>query len=152
MKIVSFFWMMNVVQHSVFRCYSHIFMFLLWPLTWYLVWNVLLLSFGWIVFVWYVTNVWTVVSSRSPPRPGYTLKSSTLPVNGRQFGADYMVNHCLFPSWLLVWHCPFAVAIFSWTSGTTLHHLCTFLSLHLWHDCIVSCFFFSLFLFLNLHW
>ena len=33
----------------------------------------------------------TVVSSRSPPRPGYTLKSSTLPVNGRQFGADYLV-------------------------------------------------------------
>ncbi len=31
-----------------------------------------------------------VVSSRSPPRPGYTLKSSTLPVNGRQSG-DYMV-------------------------------------------------------------
>ena len=31
-----------------------------------------------------------VVSSRSPPRPGYTLKSSTLPVNGRS-GADYMV-------------------------------------------------------------
>lgn len=34
-----------------------------------------------------------VVSSRSPPRPGYTLKSSTLPVNGRQSGADYLVNH-----------------------------------------------------------
>jgi len=34
---------------------------------------------------------YNVVSSRSPPRPGYTLKSSTLPVNGRQFGADYLV-------------------------------------------------------------
>ena len=33
-----------------------------------------------------------VVSSRSPPRPGYTLKSSTLPVNGRQNGGDYLVN------------------------------------------------------------
>jgi hypothetical protein len=32
-----------------------------------------------------------VVSSRSPPRPGYTLKSSTLPVNGRQNGGDYLV-------------------------------------------------------------
>jgi hypothetical protein len=37
-------------------------------------------------------NEIVVSSSRSPPRPGYTLKSSTLPVNGRQNGGDYLVN------------------------------------------------------------
>lgn len=37
---------------------------------------------------------YNVVSSRSPPRPGYTLKSSTLPVNGRS-GADYMGDYSL---------------------------------------------------------
>ena len=51
----------------------------------------------WSCLVWwsFPARFWmcgrTVVSSRSPPRPGYTLKSSTLPVNGRQFGADYLV-------------------------------------------------------------
>jgi len=38
---------------------------------------------------------YNVVSSRSPPRPGYTLKSSTLPVNGRQFGADYLGDYSM---------------------------------------------------------
>ncbi|XP_045024808.1 actin-binding LIM protein 1 isoform X1 [Daphnia magna] len=38
---------------------------------------------------------YNVVSSRSPPRPGYTLKSSTLPVNGRQNGGDYMGDYAL---------------------------------------------------------
>lgn len=37
---------------------------------------------------------YNVVSSRSPPRPGYTLKSSTLPVNGRQSG-DYLGDYAL---------------------------------------------------------
>ncbi|KAI9564637.1 hypothetical protein GHT06_008378 [Daphnia sinensis] len=38
---------------------------------------------------------YNVVSSRSPPRPGYTLKSSTLPVNGRQNGGDYLGDYAL---------------------------------------------------------
>ena len=35
-----------------------------------------------------------VSSSRSPPRPGYTLKSSTLPANGRHV-VDYLVSNFL---------------------------------------------------------
>jgi len=38
---------------------------------------------------------YNVVSSRSPPRPGYTLKASTLPANSRQIGPDFMGDYSL---------------------------------------------------------